>query len=64
MRKLIIATTALAFVSSTALIPSVALAQDKGAATSDTTTKSNMTKTSKKKSKKATKGTTDDMQKQ
>ena len=68
MRKLIIATAAFAFVSSTALVPSIAFAQDKGAATSTDTTKSDTTKMSKKKttkSKKSAKKTGDDtMQKQ
>ncbi|MGE5159141.1 MAG: hypothetical protein ACM3OF_13470 [Gemmatimonas sp.] len=49
MRKLIIATAALAFVSSTALAPSIAFAQDKGAAASTDTTKAAPSKMSKKK---------------
>jgi hypothetical protein len=58
MRKLIIATAALAFVSSTALVPSIAFAQDKGAAT-DTTkaAPSKMSKKHMKKSKKTAKKT-------
>ena len=51
MRKLIIATTALAFLSSTAVLPSTAFAQDKGGTTaqSDTMSKGEMSKTKKKK---------------
>jgi|SwirhisoilCB2_FD_contig_61_4631978_length_389_multi_21_in_0_out_0_1 pentapeptide MXKDX repeat protein len=69
MRKLIIATTALAFVSSTALVPSIAFAQDKGAATSTDTTKAapgKMSKKHMKKSKKSEKkaGSEDTMKKQ
>ena len=71
MRKLIIATAALAFVSSTALVPSIAFAQDKGAATSTDTTKaapssSKMSKKHMKKSKKSAKktGSEDTMKKQ
>ena len=70
MRKLIIATLALAFVSSTALVPSIAFAQqDKGAATSTDTTKaapSKMSKKHMKKSKKSAKktGSEDTMKKQ
>ncbi len=71
MRKLIIATAALAFLSSTALVPSIAFAQDKGAApaASDTMSKGSMSKSkmSKKKStksKKSAKSSTDQMQKQ
>jgi hypothetical protein len=71
MRKLIIATAALAFVSSTALSP--VLAQDKAGSTSapaatgsDTSTmsKDNMKKTTKKSKKSAKKTTTDDTTKQ
>ncbi len=51
MRKLIIATAALAFVSSAALAPSIAFAQDKGAAASTDTTKAAPSKMSKKKMK-------------
>lgn len=69
MRKLIIAAAALAFVSSTALVPSIAFAQDKGTATSTDTTKAAPAKMSKKhmkKSKKAAKktGSEDTMKKQ
>lgn len=72
MRKLIIATAALAFVSSTALVPSIAFAQDKGAATSTDTTKaapssSKMSKKHMKKSKKSAAkktGSEDTMKKQ
>lgn len=68
MRKLIIATAALAFVSSTALAPSIAFAQDKGAAASTDTTKAAPTKMSKKKMKKSKKSAkktgTNTMQKQ
>ena len=53
MRKLIIATAALAFMSSTALAPSIAAAQEKGAAApSETMSKGEMSK--EKTSKKST----------
>lgn len=53
MRKLIIATTALAFLSSTTFVPSIAFAQDKGAQ-SDTMSKGEMSKMKKtKKTKKS-----------
>ncbi len=55
MRKLIIATTALAFLSSTALAPSIAFAQNQGAATSTDTTKAAPGKMSKKHMKKSKK---------
>jgi type IV secretory pathway VirB6-like protein len=68
MRKLIIITAALAFVSSTALSP--VLAQDKAGSTAapaatggDTMSKDNMKKTTKK-SKKSTKAKADDTTKQ
>lgn len=65
MRKLIIAAAALAFICSTALVPSSAFAQDKS---SDTMSKGDMSKDkmSKKSTKKKSsmKKTGDDMQKQ
>jgi hypothetical protein len=63
MRKLIIATTALAFLSSLALVPSVAVAQEKAAA--DTTKSDTAMSKKPKKAKKSAKKTGDDtMQKQ
>jgi hypothetical protein len=70
MRKLIIATTALAFVSSAALSP--VLAQDKAGSTApaatsgdtNTMSKDNMKKTTKKSKKAAPKKTGDDATKQ
>ena len=56
MRKLIIATTALAFVASTGLVSSPVFAQSKPAATShDTMSKGTMSKMSKKKMSKHSK---------
>jgi hypothetical protein len=70
MRKLIIATTALAFLSSTALVPSVALAQDKAGASDATKGDTTAAPTTKMKKSKHHKGKstaktgTDTMQKQ
>jgi pentapeptide MXKDX repeat protein len=64
MRKLIVATAALALLSSTALVSSTALAQDKAgaapAASGDTMSKDTMSKKPMKKSKKTAKKAGDD----
>jgi len=67
MRKLIVATAALALLSSTAVVSSTAFAQDKSgaapAASGDTMSKGTMSKKSMKKSKKTAKKSGDDMMK-
>jgi pentapeptide MXKDX repeat protein len=65
MRKLIVATAALALLSSTAVVSSTALAQDKAApaASGDTMSKDTMSKKPMKKSKKTAKKAGDDTMK-
>ena len=67
MRKLIVATAALALLSSTALVSSTAFAQDKTgaapAASGDTMSKDTMSKKPMKKSKKSAKKSGDDTMK-